>query len=223
METIKNSVIEKVVCTYDGICTIYFYNKPPRELEIGCSVYNAQYGVPVSEDGRKLFVGSWEKAMGGLKKGIMAYEIETGTLLWHLQEGRIRSIFVYRKYLIAIKADAAVLKIDVDTGKVLGQIKSGTIDCAYNLCSPYILVNTIRGVLSVLDTQRMNVVKKYSAKKVNPNNALSCVIRDVALCGNELVIFGFEDGQHNAASSIEFEISNQKNFARVIDNEFIAI
>jgi len=34
VEIIKNKIVEKVVCNYNGICTVYFNDKdkPPKEL-----------------------------------------------------------------------------------------------------------------------------------------------------------------------------------------------
>jgi hypothetical protein len=81
IEIIENGIVEKIVCKDDGICTVYFYEKPPKELNVGCSSYNRDYGIPVSEDGSKLFTGSWEKGLGGNKKGLCAYDIESGSLL----------------------------------------------------------------------------------------------------------------------------------------------
>jgi hypothetical protein len=50
---IENGIVEKVVCKYDDVCTVHFYKKPPKELNLGCDSYNSQYGTPVSEDGSK--------------------------------------------------------------------------------------------------------------------------------------------------------------------------
>jgi len=214
-----NTVVERIVCEYEkGICTVFFYDKSPKELHIGCDSYNSQYGIPISCDGSKLFIGAWAKGFGGLNKGIQAYEIESASALWRFNEGKIREIFVYPNYLIVSKALSNIFKIDINNGAVLDSIKSGTIESLYDLGFPYVLANTISGKLSVVDVEKMLVVKKYSKKITNPSNYLCHVIRDVTLRDNVLLISGFED---NPDYSAEFTAPN--DFERVIDTDFYNI
>ena len=58
VEIIENEIVEKAVCNYNGICTVYFNDKdkPPKELNVGCSSYNRPYGIPISDDG-----SNWDK------------------------------------------------------------------------------------------------------------------------------------------------------------------
>lgn len=209
-EIIENGIVEKVICLYDGTCTIYFYDKPPKKLSLGCSSYHSQYGIPVSIDGRKLFIGNWEKEAGGYDKGLHAYDIETESLLWRLGEGKIRQIYVYENYLIVLKAYDSIYKIDIHSGTVLWQIKSGTIENAYDLGYPNVLVDAVKEKLCVLNVEKMSIVKKYgtiyNSKIINPSNSISLVITDASVQGNELTISGFE--------------SDQKQFRRIIDADF---
>ncbi|MCC7572638.1 MAG: PQQ-like beta-propeller repeat protein [Candidatus Methanofastidiosum sp.] len=218
MEIIENGVIEKVVCKYDGICTVYFYDKPPKELNVGCSSYNSQYGIPVSVDGSKLFVGSWEKGLGGKEKGLLAYDIASGSLLWRLAEGKIRSIFVYSNYLIVLKAGASIMKLNIDSGVVLEQIKSSAIEHLFDLGFPYALVDAIAGKLSVVDVEEMLIVRKYGSQIVNPSNCLSVLIQDAALHGEALTIYGVEDYPDK-----NYQLSGPQKFERVIDKNFNAL
>jgi len=62
----ESNVIEKIA--FLDTCTIYFHNKPPKELsnvDFGIA-YNSQYGIPVSEDGSKYssVVGNGKKDLG---------------------------------------------------------------------------------------------------------------------------------------------------------------
>ena len=214
-EIIENGIVEKAICMYDGICTVHFYGKPTKELNVGCSSYHSQYGIPISDDGSKLFVGNWESEPGGFKKGLHAYDISTGRLLWRLDERKIRHIFVYQKYLITLKANAAIFKVDVNNGAILEQIKSGSIENAYDLGFPYVLADTVKGNLCVLDVEHMAIVKKYSPKVINPSNCISSVIQGATLQGTVLTISGFEQGQLVST----FDVSN-KPFNRVIDSAF---
>jgi len=219
VEYYDNELVEKVVCTVDGICKVYYHDKPHRELNVGCSSYNCQYGIPVSNDGTKLFVGAWEKGLGGFKKGLQAYDIESGSLLWRLNEGKIRHIFVYQNYLIVLKAYEAIFKLDVETGEVLDKIKSGTISFIYNLEYPYIFVETLSGKYVVIDTEKMLVVKKYSNKVVNPSDCVSLIILDAVLADNKLTISGFEQYPNNIYIPSK-SITVGEKYKRVIDSDF---
>ena len=221
VETIENGIVKKVVCSNEnGICIVYFYDKPPIELNVGCSVYNRQYGIPVSEDGSKLFIGSWEKGFGGLEKGLMAYDTTSGSLLWRLAEGKIRHIIVYQNYLITLKTNAAIFKVDISSGAILDQIKSGTIENLYNLGFPYVLVDAVVGKLCIIDVESMSITKKYGSKHgsklINPSNCLSVLIQSATLQGNTLTISGVEQEHFNRT----FDVSNHKSFSRIIDADF---
>ena len=226
VEHFTHDTIEKVVCMYnnnsighnfeeyDGKCTVYYLNSAPRELSVYCSVYNAQYFVPISNDGTKLFIGSWYKGLGNKKMGLLAYDIMSGNILWRFAEGRIREIFVYTDYLIALKANSAIFKIDINNAVVLAQIKSKTIEAMFVLEYPFVLVDTIEGTLSLLDVEKMLIVKKYNQKIINPSNCLGLVILDVALQDKTLIITGYEEYPNR-----NFTIADKKNFRRVIDTD----
>ena len=205
-----NDIVEKVACTVDGKSTVYYYNKLPTVLNVGCSSYNCQYGTPVSDDGCKLFVGQWEK-----RHGLKAYDIKSSSLLWRLPEGKIREIFVYPDYLIVNKTLAAILKLDISSGGILGEIRSGTVENIYNLGSPYVFVDTISGKCAVIDTENFQVVKKYSPKITNPSECLSILIGQVELKDSQLVITGVEKypyGDNRNLDSIPYSRIIDKNF-----------
>jgi hypothetical protein len=207
-EIIQKRTINKLFCDYNGICTIYFYDKSPKELNVGCSVYNRQYGLQISEDEHNLFVGSWEK-------GLRAYDIESGSLLWKSSDRKIRYIFVYTTYLIALKANGAVFKYDINNGTKIGEIKSGSIEDMYDLGFPYIYVDAVKGKQSIIDVEKMLVVKKYSEKIVNPFNYLSVSIKDIVLRDNVLTISGTEEYPNK-----DYSKSGGIAFSRVIDSDF---
>jgi|GEM_PF-2093005 len=208
IEIIENGIVEKVICDYDGVCTVYFYDKPPKELNVGCSSYNRQFGMPVSDDGCKLFVSSWEK-------GLFAYDIMSGSVLWQLKDKKITSIVVHPTYVVTRKDETSIIKLDIESGKVLAEIKSGTIVSQFDLGGSYILVNSIKGKLSVVDTEKMLIIKKYSPKVVNPSNCLSMLIQNAVLKGNVLIVSGVEDYPNK-----EYGVSAPRPFERVIDADF---
>lgn len=211
VETIENDVVEKIVCKYTGTCTVYFYDKPPLELNVGCSSYNYQYGIPISEDGTRMFVGSWEK-------GLCAYDIVSGDLLWKFKARKIRNILVYSKFLIVSRANTAVVKIDIDTGEVLASIKSGTIEHVFGLDSSHIFADTISGKYCAIDVGNMVVAKKYASRVINPFECLSLIVTNVVLQQNIVTIFGIE--QHPRKTLNSKMVIGGTSFSRIIDTNF---
>lgn len=211
VEIIEKANIEKILCRYNDSCTVFFYDKPPKELHTECSVYNAQYGMPVSDDGSKLFVGSWEK-------GLHAYSTESGELLWKFRPGRIRDIFVYPEFLIVSRAYTSILKLDIETGHLLGDIKSGTLERIFFLDPSYIFADTVSGKHAVIDVEKMTVVKKYSSKDVNPKDCLSLTITSVALQNSTVTIQGLEQYPKKRFDPHAGAVG--KPFSRVVDRDF---
>jgi outer membrane protein assembly factor BamB len=217
-----NKLIEVDEHKFEGTCTIHFHGKPPKEFNNNVidfdTLHTHSFGIPVSEDGSKLFVGSWYKVEDGVKKGLRAYDTETGSLLWRLNEGKICETFVYSDCLIVLKANSAIFKVSIDNGEILEQVKSGTIEQIFDLGIPYVLADTVSGKLSVIDTKKMLVVKKYKPKQVNPNDCLSLVIQRTILQDNTLTIFGFEEYPNS-----DYSVADSKIFDRIIDTNFYAL
>ena len=212
VETIEKAGIERIECNYNGICTVHFYDRQPRALSVGCSFFNSQYGIPVSQDGTRLFVGSWEA-------GLCAYDIFSGTLIWRHKPGKIRNILVYPSFLIVSRAYTSIVKIDIQTGKVLAEIRSGTLEHIFDLGAPYIFADTISGKHCIIDTEKMIVVKKYASKVVNPSDCLSLIVRNAVLQDNVITISGLEKyPQKNLDAKI---LIGGTPFSRVIDPNFI--
>lgn len=211
LQIIEKSGVEKIVCKYDGICTVYFYDRPPLQLNIGCSSFNAQYGIPISEDGGKLFVGSWEM-------GLCAYDIMSGRLLWKFRSGRIRNILVYPNFLIVSRAHSSVVKVDIKTGKQLSEIRSGTLERIFKLDASFVFADTMSGKHSIIDIENMRVVKRYLSKTINPNNCLSLMIRDVVLQENVVTIIGLEE--YPRKNFEQRTIVRSRPFSRIIDENF---
>ena len=198
-ETLDSDVIREILFFYDGLCKVYFCNGTVKELNTVCDGYNSQFGVPISPDGKILFVSSWET-------GLHAYNIDSGKELWHFKSTRIKAVYAYDTYLIAIRYCKAVIKLDIADGTKIGEMTSGTIEHSFSVTGPFVLIDTYRGKLSVIDTASLSVFKQYPSKTVNPLNAISFMIRETYLKRNRLTICGLE---------------GPRPFNRVIDPKFL--
>lgn len=206
---IQNGIVDRIECSYGESCTIYFYHIPPKKINIALSSFNLQYGIPVSDDGRTLFISSWED-------GISAYDTLSGSIRWRLKIKKATSIIVYSAYVVLQKQGESLIKIDIENGTVLDTLRSGTIQRQFELLNPYILVDSIRARLSVVDTDRMCVVKQYGRDIVNPRKCLSLLIQNAMLQEGTVSIQGIEqypDGDHTK--------DRQYEFYRVIDSNFL--
>lgn len=198
-EIIDSDVVQKIVSTYDGLCKIYFRDGKTKCVTTNCTAYNSQFGIPTSLDGQIMFVSSWEN-------GLTAYNVDSNSKRWCYKSTRIRSVYVYQTYVVALKYGESIIKFDINNGKKLGELRSGTLEFLYELCAPFVLANTFRGKLSVINTETMSIEKIYQNQKINPSKAISFLIQKAAIERNKLVISGLE---------------NQKPFNRIIDTAFI--
>lgn len=79
-----NPLISRIVIKYCDLfrsdCDVFCKNKEVYHLKIMCSVFNSQYGLATSSDGKMLISGTWER-------GISAYNIQSGLLVWRYPKG----------------------------------------------------------------------------------------------------------------------------------------
>ena len=208
IERFENGIIDKIVCSYDGNCTIYFRQGEQKKIFTGCSSYNAQYGIPISNDGKLMFVSSWEK-------GLVVYDTGTGEIVWRYKRSRVTSITVREEFVIICRYGYAIIKLDIKTGQVLTEITGCSIERRHELNDRKILVESIRGKLCVIDIYTMEIVKRYGDKICNPNQCLSLLIQKVELEDNKLIISGLEDYANRNRYN-----ENKTAYRRVIDEDF---
>lgn len=207
-ETLSDGDITSARFFFDGLSEIYYANGRKLTIPQCGDVYQRQFGIPFSLDGKLMFYYSWEK-------GVEAISLETGVPIWKLRAKHAGRIAVYDTYIIVIQQEIAVLKVDIATGEILTRIGCDA-ERRFDLEGPYQLVDSIRGKLSVLDTRDMTVRKKYSPLRINPNRLPSCVIREAKLEGNVLSISGFEE----RATPLGSPFQEPTLFTRVIDENF---
>ncbi len=204
-----NLRISRIDLYFDCTYKVSYTDGSSKTLRIPCDpVYLSQYGLPISEDGELLFVSSWED-------GLSAWRIADGTIAWRYLCTRMTRVFVFPWFVIGVRCGKAVLKFDLATGQVLEEITSTTIERAFYLRNDCLLVDTIKGKVSVLAVQPLCVIKCYQRQVVNPNDCLSLVIQNASLRDNRLWITGFEEYPNK-------NICDENNylFERILDPAF---
>ena len=177
-------LVDRIWCGYDtGDCCVYYHDHC-RELHIGCEGYLFQYGTPVSNDGKLLFMGSWYK-------GLYCYIIETGKLLWHMKSTRITKVIVYDSYLTVARYGYYLAKIDIATGEIIAKINSKGLEAQYKLdhrvCAKY-----LKRKLCIVNTETMQIEKAFPYSALHPNSQYDFLIKSVRLEDNKIIIHGSE-------------------------------
>lgn len=209
LQRYQNPLIDHIQYLYDGNCCIYFKDGTTRTHFVDCEVvYNSQFGIPLSLDGTKLYVSSWER-------GLTAYNTITGEKLWQYKRTRIQNVFCYDSFLIAYRYGLALLQFDVNTGELLNGISSRSLEFVYGLDQNYLYVNKWKRKNCIVDAKTLCMVKSYPEKLVNPYECLGCTIRDAHLRDGKLFIEGFESCRYRNNND-----SETKEFYRMIDTDF---
>ena len=201
-EVFDHPIIQQLEFDFAGTCKILYHNQPSKIIAFQSDIYHWQYGIPVSLDGSTLFKGNWED-------GVYAINAADGSVKWHYQQTKIEWVIAYPSYLIAIKSGASVIKLDIQTGAVVDEIRSAAIERCFALKNPYLLIDRIKGKLSLLDTEKMDVIRSYNSAEYNPNKCLSCLIQCAEWREKSIVISGVEEyPDHNTTTS------GKRNFIR---------
>ena len=187
-----NPLISRIVIKYCDLfrsdCDVFCKNMEVYHLKIMCSVFNSQYGLATSSDGKMLISGTWER-------GIFAYNIQSGLLVWRYPKGKSRTIIVSDNELIIARAYSSVFKLDIDSGnKKESEIKTGSLENIYPLNNELFFLNSFRGQCCVVSNKDLRIVHVFGKSETNPNHCLSFIINEVKLNrSNTITIKGYED------------------------------
>lgn len=195
----SNSFIQKYEHPYvreiqlyydDHTCRILFTNGTEKEHSFHFdAVYISQFGVPLSKDGSTIFISDWEK-------GLFAYSTDTGKLRWHFKSTKIVECLVCDLVIVATKRYDSLLVLDIETGRILKQLKSRTIESVFQLTEDAFLVNSLRGKITIVETATLETLKVFSEKEINPHDCLSLIITNATIQDGNLVLCGFEGYRH---------------------------
>lgn len=199
-------LVDRVTLTYDtGLCTVLFRDGSTASFVRKWEDYHVfAYGLCFSDDGMVMYTGDW-------MKGLFAIDSHSGETVWHYRPARIRDIFAFPEYLIALRYGCSVVKLDACTGELLGEFTGRSLVHCWRLDERHLLLDSKNGCLCVLDAETMEIVGKFrrsgAKSKVDPNNCLSLVIRRAWLENGKLHVSGFEEYPNrdfSAAGTTEF-------------------
>ncbi|MBQ6430698.1 MAG: hypothetical protein IJJ99_02315 [Oscillospiraceae bacterium] len=192
-QTYRNPLVDEIRLPYSGDCVVRYTDGSEKLLPISADpVYTAQYGIPLSEDGSYLAIGSWET-------GVAVYATLTGEKLWSYRTTRITRVMIAQPRLIAVKYGKGILQFDLLTGSKTGEIRSTTAEKAYPLPNERALVCSVSGKYAVVRLADLAIERQFPKSALNPNQRLSFVITDARAEDGRIVVYGFEGDGGNAA------------------------
>ena len=75
LQQYQNPLIDCIQYLKNGYCDIYFTDGRKVRHFINCeTVYNRQFGIPLSSDGKFVYVSSWEKGLTYVAEGSITSE-----------------------------------------------------------------------------------------------------------------------------------------------------
>ena len=124
-----------------------------------CTVYNGQFGISVSDDGRRLFVQTWDK-------GMFCYDTKTGAQVWRTKRRLgITNIFVNESTVLVHQHEKALQLLDIETGEVLKEKKPARAWGFYMLDDRHLICQTCAKHWEIIRAEDLETVEVIPAKK----------------------------------------------------------
>ncbi len=171
-------------CT-QGTCTVQYADGSTRTHMIGCTVFNAQYGIPVSDDGQVLFVTSWEH-------GLRAVDAASGETRWQYPQSGLAQLILSGDRIFAHRLSKSLIALDAQTGAVSATLPLHDSDGIALLSPNRGLAWSNGGRARLIDLDTVTIARRYTGHEINPNRCLSVLIQSAAIEDDRLVLRGIE-------------------------------
>ena len=123
------------------------------------TVYNGQFGISVSPDGRFVFVQTWDR-------GLFCYDSGTGKQVW--RTGRrfgITNMCVNASTVLVHQHDRALQLLDMETGEVIKEKKPARAWGFYCLDSGHLICHTCARQWEIIRASDLETVQIIPAKQ----------------------------------------------------------
>jgi len=151
--------------------------------------FNSQYGTPISQDEKFLFIGTWYN-------GLYCYEISTGKLLWKKGPGRVSTIIPIDNYVIVEMQGRGIHKRNIQTGDLVAELKMSGIASLFQIDENEIFAGPKRNRSFVYQIPELIEKQTILNSVLNPYECLSYVILDCHKAEGHLVVSGWEEYPH---------------------------
>lgn len=170
-------------------------------LNIG-GVYQQQFGLTVSQDGRFIFVQTWEK-------GLHCLNAATGGCIWRSKSRRgVTSLMVSAHTLAVLQQGHALLLMDIETGDVLKEKRPARAFDFYPLSPTHFICQTSARQWEIIRADDL-VTVQFIPHKLFPDTTgdTPWCIRDVWLEDGQLWCNAFRSVSLHSTDVIDESIS----------------
>ena len=114
--------------------------KVRKELHPLCDVYNWQYGIAVSYDGKRFYTSKWEG-------GVLCFDMESFEEIWKISMGSVREIFTVKdsSRIYCVNARRGLIETDAENGTELNRLSGSESTDFFRLDEETFLVGEKRG------------------------------------------------------------------------------
>ncbi|GEM_PF-6070029 len=149
------------------------------------SVYNRQFGISVTKDGKRFFVQSWTK-------GLFCYSIDNCELLWHFKRKHAWQIIMDNETLVCFFSEWGAASISVFDGTLIDRYPLSTEIWECRIVNEdYMLLGPKRGAYIILDAC-LKGLYLIPCSALNPGHFSSFFVRKAELHDGVLTIEGIE-------------------------------
>lgn len=166
-------------------------------LDVG-GVYQRQFGISVSEDGRFLFVQTWER-------GLHCLDAASGRCVWRSRSRRgVTSLMVNGSTLAVLQREHALLMMDIETGEVLKEKRPARAWSFYPLTPAHFIYQTTARQWEIVRANTLETVQTIPHQLFpNTSGELPWCIRDVWLEENQLWCSAFRSVSPQSTDILE--------------------
>lgn len=185
----SNSKILRSFSDWNKNCITFFSDGTERIFHMPKQApldpYNEQYGISVSIEKDLFFYQTWTK-------GLYCFSLSDGTELWHLRLKHAADILVSGSHLLCWFFNYGIVKIAIDSGKVLGRFSlTSELACVLTIDEHYFLAGEKYNSYYLLDDELI-LKRKYAASELNPYGYDNFLIQNAKLVDGMIVIDGIE-------------------------------
>ena len=150
-----------------------------------CSVYNSQFGISVTKDGKRFFTQSW-------RDGLFCYSLETGELLWRFKRKHAWKIILNDEKLVCFFKEWGAAAISVSDGMLINRYPLSTdLGVCHIVDETHMMLGPKRDTFSIIDLD-LNEQYRIPFSVLNPGNFFSFLIQKAEMKDGCLTISGCE-------------------------------
>lgn len=158
------------------------------------SGYNYQFGIPVSFDGRYVFVQTWEY-------GLLCLDARTGEKIWRTKSRRgITNVLVNQDTLLCHQREKALQLIDIHTGELIQEKKPATAWGFTPLNHKYIICQVRANRWEIIDAQTLETKKAFTHKDFTSGKVNFCIDQVRIVDDERIEVHGFQNRWDNSTT-----------------------